>query len=221
MVITRLERQKKRRHRVSVYLDGDFAFGCSDEVVYRFGLHKGMALPEELRRQIEDEDNRVQAKLAAERLVGTRMRSEKELRQRLKEKEFPPDIIDETIETFKRIRLLDDRAFAEAFVRDRMRMRPRAAAFLRRELRQRGIAADIIESVLEEQFEEVSEEDVARRMAESYLRAHPRLETLVLKRRLAGYLQRKGFGAGLAYRIVQGVIDGDSDVDGDGETETR
>jgi regulatory protein len=207
MVITRLERQKKRRHRVSVYLDGDFAFGCSDEVVYRFGLHKGMEVDDARRREIEDYDNRVQAKLAAERLVGTRMRSEKELRQRLKEKEYPPDIIDETIATFTRIGLIDDRAFAEAFVRDRMRMRPRAAALLRRELRQRGIAAEIIDAVLVAHFEEESEEELARRMAESYLRAHPRLEPLVLKRRLAGYLQRKGFGAGLAYRVVQGLLD--------------
>lgn len=211
MVITKLERQKKRRHRVSVYLDGDFAFGCSDEVVYRFGLHKGMELDDARRREIEDYDNRVQAKLAAERLVGTRMRSEKELRQRLREKEYPPDIIDETIATFTRIGLIDDRAFAEAFVRDRLRMRPRAAALLRRELRQRGVAPDIIDAVLAAHFEEESEEDLARRMAESYLRAHPRLETLVLKRRLAGYLQRKGFGAGLAFRVVQGIIDSDSE----------
>jgi len=209
MVITRLERQKKRRHRVSVYLDGDFAFGCNEEVIFRFGLHKGMELDDAKRREVEDYDNRVQAKLAAERLVGARMRSEQELRRRLKDKEYPEDIIDETIATFTRVGLIDDRAFAEAFVRDRLRLRPRAASLLRRELRQRGIAKDIIDDVLAAQFEEHDENELARGMAEAYLRSHPRLERLVLKRRLAGFLQRKGFPAGMVYQIVNDLLQHD------------
>ena len=207
MIITRLERQKKRRHRVSVYLDGDFAFGCNDEAVYRFGLHKGMELDEAKRREVEEYDQRVQAKLAAERLIGTRMRSASELRQRLREKEYTPEIIEETIATFTRVGLIDDRAFAEAFVRDRLRLRPRAASMLRRELRQRGVAQEIIDAVLDAQFEEGDEDTLARTMAEAYVRAHDRLEKEVLKRRLAGYLQRKGFSGSLVYQTIASVLE--------------
>jgi regulatory protein len=206
MLITKLERQKKRRHRVSVYLDGDFAFGCNDEVIYRFGLHKGMELDEGKRKEVEQYDQRVQAKLAAERLVGLRMRSEQELRKRLKEKEISEEIIDETVETFTRVGLLNDRAFAEAFVRDRLRLRPRAASLLRRELRSRGIAADIIDAVLSAQFGETDEDTLIRSMAEHYVKTHPRLEPLVIKRRLAGFLQRKGFSSSLVYRTIKALF---------------
>ncbi|MCB2203117.1 RecX family transcriptional regulator [bacterium] len=205
MLITRLERQKKRRHRVSVFLDGDFAFGCSEDTAFRFGMHKGMEIDEEKRQEIEDYDNRVQAKLAAERLIGTRMRSERELRRRLKEKEFPEEIIDETVSTFTRVGLLNDREFAEAFVRDRLLLRPRASSVLRRELRGHGIDGEIVDSVLAAHFNAETENELARDMADSYIRSHSSLDTPVLKRRLAGYLQRKGFRPSLVYEILNSL----------------
>ena len=202
MTITSIERQKKNRHRVSVYLDGEFAFGVNDDAVYRFGLHKGMVLDESRRAEIESYDNLVQAKLVAERLLGVRMRSERELRQRLLQKGFPEDAVDETITVFRRVHLLDDAEFARQWVRDRLRLRPRSSAFLRRELRAKGVADDIIVRILSEAFEEKEDIDVARDLAAAYIRKHPALEGEVLKRRLAGFLQRKGYSASVVYDVV-------------------
>ncbi len=206
MKITLLQRQKKNRHRVSVYLDGEFAFGLNDECVFKFGLHKGMELDAERQREIELYDQRVQAKRIAERYVGARMRSVQEVRKRLREKEISDDVIEETVETFLRVRLLDDTAFAEAWVRDRLRLRPRAASLLRRELRGKGVKQEIINDVLSRMIPEEDEEDIARKLAEQYVRSHPSLERLVLKRRLSGYLQRKGFAVSIVIRVVDGVM---------------
>lgn len=203
MIITKLERQKRNSTRISVYLDDEFAFGVNDEAVYRFGLHKGMKLDETRRAEIEQYDQRVQAKRVAERYIGARMRSEREVRQRLRQKEFSEDVIDETLESFRRVRLIDDRAFAEAWVRDRLLLRPRAPSLLRAELRRKGIASEIIEDVLSARFDEGDVESLAFDMAAQYRRAHPSLAPDALKRRLAGYLQRKGFSAGVAYRAVE------------------
>lgn len=204
MTITSIQRQKKNRHRVSVYLDGEFAFGVNDDAVYRFGLHKGMILDEERRAEIERYDNLVQAKLAAERLLGVRMRSEREVRQRLLQKGFPPEAVDETINVFLRVHLLDDAEFARLWVRDRLRLRPRSSAFLRRELRTKGVRDDIITQVLSEAFEEKEDIDVARELAAAYRRKHPGLDADVLRRRLAGFLQRKGYSASVVYDVVSG-----------------
>jgi regulatory protein len=206
MNISRLQRQKKSRHRVSVYLDGEFAFGVNEEAVYRFGLHKGMEMDDVLQREIELYDQRIQAKRIAERFIAARMRSVMEVRKRLREKEVSEEVIDETVETFQRVRLLDDTAFAEVWVRDRLLLRPRAASLLRRELRGKGVAQDIIDAVLQQQFSEGDEEDIAHRLAEHYVRTHPHLENLVLKRRLAGFLQRKGFTASTTYSAVASVL---------------
>lgn len=209
MTITGLERQKKNRHRVSVYLDGEFAFGLNEDAVFRFGLHKGMALDEEQRAEIERYDNLVQAKLYAERLIGTRMRSERELRQRLKQKEISQEAIDEIVATFQRVHLLDDAEFARMWVRDRLRLRPRSASALRRELRAKGIREDIVTVVLDEAFAEKEDIDVARELAAAYCRKHPNVTGDVLKRRLAGFLQRKGYTPSVMYDVLNGIESGE------------
>ncbi|MBE0642637.1 MAG: RecX family transcriptional regulator [Bacteroidetes bacterium] len=210
MTITSIERQKKNRRRVSVFLDGEFAFGLNDDVVFRFGLHKGMTLDDALRRDIERFDNLVQAKLAAERLIALRMRSERELRQRLRQREFSEEAIEETIATFKRVNLLNDAEFARLWVRDRLALRPRSASMLRRELRGKGVHDDIIAEVLAEAFEDREEIDVARALAESYRRKHTTTTGDVLKRRLAGFLQRKGYSGAIVYEIVREMGEGEN-----------
>ncbi|MBR9979363.1 MAG: RecX family transcriptional regulator [Bacteroidetes bacterium] len=205
MIITSIERQKKNRRRVSLFLDGAFAFGVNEDVVYRYGLCKGMELGEPLRREIEEYDNRVQAKIVAERLIATRMRSEQEIREHLVLKGFPEEIADETINDFRRVRLLDDGEFARAWIRDRLRLRPRAAAMLRVELRRKGVADMLIDQALGELFADKDEAEIARELADSYCRKHPGLDGIVLKRRLASFLQRKGFSASVVYPVIENV----------------
>ena len=202
-VITKIERQKKARHRVSIYLDGAFAFGVNDEAVYRFGLHKGMEMNEALRAEIEQADQRVQAKLTAERFLAARIRTVKEVRVRLQKDGYLEEIIEETVATLQRIQLLDDRLFAEMFVRDRLKLKPRSLSLLRRELRHRGIADAIADTVLEQEARGVDEDKLAASLADEYVRKHPGLQTEVLKRRLVGFLQRKGFSA----QVVFGLLD--------------
>ncbi|MFZ1730658.1 MAG: RecX family transcriptional regulator [Bacteroidota bacterium] len=207
MIITSIQRQKKRRHRVSIFLDGEFAFGMNDEAVFRFGLCKGMTLDDGLRKEIEEFDNAVQAKRNAELFIAVRMRSEREVRQRLHRQGFPDDVIEEVITTFRRVNLLNDAEFARMWVRDRLALRPRSASMLRRELRAKGVTEEVADQVLSDAFEETEEADVARALAESYCRKHPNIEGEVLKRRLAGFLQRKGYAPSLVYDVVKAAVD--------------
>ncbi len=206
--ITSLERQKRRRRRISVFLDGAFAFGVNEEAVLRFALHKGTDLSDELRRDIEEYDLRIQSKLFAERHIAARMRSELEIRQYLRRKDIPDAIIEETIDDFRRVRLLDDEEFARAWVRDRMRLKPKSTQLLRRELLAKGIAADIVEAVLTE-----SEQDdpaLAVELARIWVRRHRNPDMESARRRLAGYLQRRGFPASAAFTAVREVLNADA-----------
>jgi regulatory protein len=205
-VITRIERQQRAKHRVSIYLDGDFAFGMDDEVAFRFGLARGMTLTPDLRGEIERATQRVDARSTAERLLAGRMRSEKELRTKLQSKGIGADVIDETIAMLVRVQLIDDRAFAVAWVRDRLRLKPRSSAALRRELLAKGIAAGIIVEVLAAECGEDGDESLARRVAGDYQRRHPAVDPLALRRRLAAHLFRKGFSADVVYRVTGEVV---------------
>lgn len=209
MIITSIKRQKKRRNRVSVFLDGEFAFGMNEDAVFRFGLCKGMTLDESLRKEVEEFDNSVQARLNAERFIAVRMRSEREVRQRLHRQGFPDDTIEETIAVFRRVNLLDDAEFARMWVRDRLALRPRSSAMLRRELRTKGVTDEVADQVLKEAFEVTEDADVARALAETYCRKHPNIEGEVLKRRLASFLQRKGYTYSLVYDVVKEFVGGE------------
>ena len=202
-VITKIERQKRSSHRVSVYLDDEFAFGLNDEAVYRHSLKKGMEMSAQLRDQLEESAGRADARLIADRFLSTRMRTEKEIRDKLATKEIRPDIIDETIESLKRSRLVDDRLFAEMFVNDRLRFRPRGRALLQRELRFKGVNGDTAAEVVDAVLNEGSEQELAAEMARLYSERHSGLERDVLRRRLVGWLQRRGFPSSAVYAALR------------------
>jgi regulatory protein len=96
-----------------------------------------------------------------------------------------------------RARLLDDRAFAEYWIRNRERFKPRGRYALRHELRQKGVPSEIVDTLLEE----VDEADGAYRAALQRLDRWRRLDGDALHRKMSGYLQRRGFG----YAVIQQV----------------
>jgi regulatory protein len=107
------------------------------------------------------------------------------------------------------VQLIDDRAFAVAWVRDRLRLKPRSSAALRRELLAKGVAERVVGEVLSAECAEDGDEALARRVAGGYQRRHPAVDPLALRRRLAAHLFRKGFSADVVYRVTgEAVSDG-------------
>lgn len=144
---------------------------------------------------------------AALRLLGTRPRGVEELRGRLLRKGFAPGEVQGCLSWLEDRGLLDDEAFSQALVRDRLRFSPRAPTMLERELRRKGIAPGLAEKgvrrVLAE--EEVTEASLAREASRNWVRRQGR-ETLAdltgerssperarARRRLYRFLTRRGF----------------------------
>lgn len=92
---------------------------------------------------------------------------------------------------------LDDRRYAERFV-EACRTNGRYLGYrLRQELRRRGVAAELIASVLAESPETVAELELARELVvRRYSGFNPALADDRERRRIAGFLQRRGFGVG-------------------------
>lgn len=202
-VISALERQKRNPRRVSVYLDGEYAFGIDEEIVYTQRLAKGMEMTPELRARVERSAGRVRARIVAEQCLARRMRSEKELRTFLAKKEFDADTVDAVVDDLRRARLLDDAVFARAFVRDRLAFRPRGPRVLERELASRGVARDIAARVVAELTEGAASSDTARQLAGRYLARQRRHAPAVRLRRLQDFLVRKGYDVDLVRALVR------------------
>jgi regulatory protein len=145
------------------------------------------------------------AKNTAYRYLTIRPRSRKELEDKLNDREFPADVISSVLDHVSRLGYLDDRAFAAQWAASRVRSRGFGSRRIGQELRNKGIGRDTIKETLGVLFEDAPEADIARREADKKLRTLSRFEPEVRRRRLAGFLERKGFSSEIIRTILRSV----------------
>jgi regulatory protein len=90
---------------------------------------------------------------AAARFLELRSRSIYEVTRQLTQAAFPAELVDGAVDRLLELGLLDDAAYAKAWVESRDRSRPRGESALRRELSVKGIEREIIASILAERAE--------------------------------------------------------------------
>jgi regulatory protein len=187
-IITALKFQKRNKERVNVYLDGEFAFGLG--AVEAAQLHKGQVLSDAQITVLRTQDEHNRAFNQALRFLSYRPRSRLEIERYLRDKSLPETVIDDVISRLERSQYLDDEAFARFWVENREQFRPRGERALRYELRQKGISDAIITDVLGN----LDDEAAAWHAVEGRLRRWAGLPAEEFRRKVAGYLSRRGFG---------------------------
>ena len=215
-MITALERQRKRRGWVEVWLDGEPRFDVSSAVARERGLRVGRTIDASEIRTIVAIDARRSAMQIATSMLARRPHSEREVRRRLGMRRFDAALIDEIIVKLKSARLIDDSEFARAWVDSRDRCSPRGRRLIASELRARGVEVAVATSAVAE----VSEEDAAYRLASRRVRALAQLDYRTFREKLGAHLQRKGFRWDVSRATVTRCwselgrpSDGDLDVD--------
>jgi regulatory protein len=158
-------------------------------------------MPEELKR----------AKACALRYLSYRDRSEFEICERLNQKEFAKDIIQETIDWLTGLGYLNDERFALNWSRSRISTKKFGEYRLRRELSAKGLATEIIEQTLRIVYAESNEWDLAQACAEKKLPHLKGIDPKSKSRRLAQFLQRKGFASDIVYKTVNKLIPNKTD----------
>ncbi len=133
------------------------------------------------------------------RLLTYRPRSEREIRQRFQRRGVAPELIDGAVERLRAGGLVDDEAFAQAWVESRRRASPRGDRSLQRELSQKGVQRPAIEAAL---GDESDERALALAAGAKKARALAGEPEPVFVRRLTDFLLRRGFG----YDVVSGVV---------------
>jgi regulatory protein len=193
--ITALTRQKRNPDRVNVYLDDEFAFGLA--AITAVSLRIGQILtPTEIER-LQETDLEEKAKNVAIGFIEYRPRSVAETRQHLQKKEYPDDVIDRVVARLETVELLNDATFARYWVEQRETFKPRSKMALQLELRQKGIDRALIETAVAE----VDEIAAATQAAQAKARRWQNLPELEFRKKLNGFLQRRGF----SYDIIREV----------------
>ncbi len=209
--ITAIEPQR-RKGRYSIFVDGDFVIGIGEKVVVELGLRVGASMTAERLAETASAEERRRALDNAARMLESRPRSTREIRDRLKQKGYEEPVIEYVAETLTRNGLIDDAQFAAAWVDARSRSRPGGVRKLRTDLMLKGVAKETID----EAVSGVTEEDevaMASQLLAKKARALPddpearRAET----QRLAGFLQRRGFGWSVVKQALAALGAGSED----------
>lgn len=197
--ITALRKGRSKEKRMNVYLDGRFSFSLGAETVWQEGLRVGDELSGERVTGLLETENFRRCHEAALRYLSYRPRSESEVRARLRRHRFADEYIGAVIDRLKEQGLVDDEAFARFWVENRASFSPRSRRLTGLELRRKGVAGEVIDRVVGEGDDAES----AYRAAASRVRRWPRADYDSFRRKLAGYLRRRGFG----YEVTKNTVE--------------
>lgn len=158
-------------------------------------------------RDDDGDDPVARARQVCLRLLTLAPRTRAQLADALHRRGIPDEAADEVLDRFTDVGLIDDAAFARAWVESRHYSRGLASRALAAELKQRGVAAGQIRAAIDGQLGPEAEVAAARQLVARRLAATGGLSAEQRTRRLAGMLARKGYPPGLAFRVIREALE--------------
>jgi len=153
-------------------------------------------------RSLVSPSNPEKARSYAFLLLKFRLRSENELKTRLKQKGFSAELAESTVNFLKEKEFIDDRVFARGWVSSRLK-RPLGLRKISLELAQKGVARDIIQDALAQANKDYSESQIVSQLAQQRFSKLKTIEPLKAKARVYGYLMRRGFSPEVIIEAVK------------------
>jgi regulatory protein len=167
----------------------------------------------------QSDDPEAIARLICLRQLTAAPRTRAQLAQTLRRRGVPDDAAEAVLGRFTEVGLIDDATFASAWVESRHHGRGLGRRALAAELNQRGVDRDDIQTAVAKLSSE-TELATARALVERRLAGTASLPGQARLRRLVGMLARKGYPAGLAYRVVRDALEQERQSNGrDGVTD--
>jgi regulatory protein len=137
-------------------------------------------------------------------LLKFRLRSEQELRDKLNQKKLPTLVVEQTIQHFKGIELIDDNVFARQWTSSRLK-KPFGLNRIRLELKAKGINNEIINDALNDAAHRFNELEVVTQLTRHRIQKYHDIAPEKIKHRLYGYLLRRGFNPNTIIKVINGL----------------
>jgi len=190
MKITAIKQQVKRADRYSIYVDEKYSFSLSEPELLNVGLRINQEFTE---AELDELKNKAVLDKAYDRtlnLIMRRPRSEWELRDYLKRKEYDEEAIAATIERLAERGYVNDQDFAKRWVENRRLLKSTSKRRLQQELKQKRVSQEVIDEVLAS--DETDERDVLRELVGRKQKQTKYQD----KTKLMQYLSRQGYNYG-------------------------
>lgn len=225
MNVTGITEHPRRKGRYVVDVDGREAAVLTADSLVTLGVRVGVALEPAQLQAIEAAGAEVAVMDRALNLLAHRARSARELRRRLLQKGEPAPLVEAALERLARMGLIDDAEYARQVARSTAVVRGASKRRVRQELFRRGVASEIADAAIEQVYadESVDAGEIVERAARKRLKALAGLDPETRRRRLYGFLARRGYESDEIRVTLERVLaasDADDRSEADGE-ETR
>jgi regulatory protein len=152
------------------------------------------------------EDPEAAARQICLRLLTIEPRSRSQLAEALRRRHIPGPAAEAVLDRFTQAGMIDDPAFARAWVESRHHSRGLSRRALSAELHRRGVADKDVRNAIE-LVDDDQEAATARRLIAGKVRSTRGQPPVARVRKLMGVLARKGYGPALAYRVVREALE--------------
>ncbi len=202
--ITDIQVKKNNINRRKLYIDNELFIEIDDVIISELDLYIGKEVTDELIEKIQQKEAFTKAKNDAIRFLSYRPRSEWEISNKLKKKKYPIFIIEETIYWLKEKDLINDRQFAMIWIKDRLTNKPLGKLRIRKELYNKGIDNEVIESTVNVFFKKDEDElELAYQLIERRKNSL-RLKNVQLEpQKIINLLKNRGF----SYYVINHIYD--------------
>ena len=191
MKITDIKKQVKRSDRYSIFIDGKYDFSLSESELLNLALRVGQELSKEDYKKLKDTASEDRAYDRALNLIMRRPRSVWEIQTYLKQKKYEPAMIEKITRRLQENNYLDDTSFARSWVQSRRLLKSTSRRKLQLELRQKGVADEIVDQVLSE-----DDEHDELQMLKEIIEKKRTQSRYADEQKLIAYLARQGFNYG-------------------------
>lgn len=208
--ITKIEYQKKNKERFNIYIDDEYGFAVDISILIKYSLKKGMELDDALIDEILLAEEEISVYNYGISVLSRYFKSEYELRLKMKNKGFNPQLIDNAISILKEHKYLDDERYCEMFINDKINISKHGVRKIKEALYYKGIDKEIIEEKIKSISAE-SEEERALLLGEKKLLNIKENDNRKKMSKLSNYLLGKGFEYETVNKTLRKLLNADND----------
>jgi regulatory protein len=199
MKITSIEKRKKNKDKIAVFIDNNYSFTVDEEDYITLNLYEDLDLSQEQLNNIKNNVLFRSAKSEAVKFVSYKFRSKKEVFNKLLEEAYEEELITNVIEELSAMGYINDKIYAQKYIYDRSKLKPKSTKLLKLELGMKGIPADIVDEVLLDY--EIDDKSVAEALVKKKFSKYDMNDDKVIKK-IQGFLQHRGFD----YEVINIII---------------
>ncbi|TBL77803.1 RecX family transcriptional regulator [Paenibacillus thalictri] len=200
-LITKVERQPKRRDRYNIFIEEQYAFSVFEDTLIKYRLYKGQHVDGQQLRDILYADELQSAYAASLRAISSRMKTERELLGYLERKGYGKEIAEDIVGRLKSQGYIDDQEFAHALTQYRAFSQKKGRLFIKNELIYKGISKQEVAKALDGLDTESEYEQALQLAVKKWSRIQePSIQD---KRKVAGLLLRRGYPGSIVSEVIK------------------